>query len=134
MLTKLIGIILLFFEHKANKLKAKATLATFKYSGQKSRIRWPFKTDGAQFINLGKQCYMGLNDWLLCIEQNNQELFKPEITIGDNTYIGNNCHIVANNRITIWNNVLIADKIYIADNAHYKASLTTRLQLGSQPK
>lgn len=124
MLTRLIGIILLFFERKTDKLKANAILAKFKFSGQGSRIGWPFKVDGAQFISLGKQSYVGLNGWLICIEKYGQQRFNPEITIGDNTYIGNYCHIVANKRITIGNKILMADKIYIADNAHDYESLT----------
>lgn len=57
------------------------------------------------------------------IKRRNEQIFKPEIIIGENCCLGENIHITAINNVTIKDNVLTGRYVYISDNAHGKTTL-----------
>lgn len=101
-----------------NRIRSTALLAKLKAVGPGSRVEWPSKISGGQYITLGKNVYIAWNGWLFGNDRYGEQRFTPEILIDDGTYIGNSCHIVACCRVKIGKSVLIADRCYLSDNLH----------------
>ncbi|MDU1904883.1 MAG: DapH/DapD/GlmU-related protein [Dysgonomonas sp.] len=75
---------------------------------------------GGKYINIGKNVGIGAHAILTAWDKYENDHFLPEITIGNNVWIGEDCHITAINKIKIGNNVLMGKKITISDNSHGK--------------
>jgi acetyltransferase-like isoleucine patch superfamily enzyme len=52
------------------------------------------------------------------IDKFGQQIFKPNIIIGNNVSINTDVHIGCINKVVIGNNVLMASRIYISDHSH----------------
>lgn len=97
--------------------------------GEKSCLCYPLRLQGGgcKRIRIGNrtgiQAYSVLGCWEHYGCQNSdgnidEQLFEPEIIIGDDCSIGEFCHITAVNRITIGSGLLTGRFVYIGDNAH----------------
>jgi acetyltransferase-like isoleucine patch superfamily enzyme len=73
---------------------------------------------GASFISIGFNSVIEKDTRLYAWEKFNQQIFNPQIIIGDNTLIGRGSHISCINKILIGNNVAIASRCLIIDNVH----------------
>lgn len=73
---------------------------------------------GGKNITIGDNSIIGTRSILTVWENEGIQNHIPEITIGNNVYIGDDCHITAINKIEIKNNVLIGKKVTITDNSH----------------
>jgi acetyltransferase-like isoleucine patch superfamily enzyme len=62
---------------------------------------------------------------LEAISKYGNQLFKPEIVIGDNVTINTDVHIGCIDKVHIGNNVLLASRIYIADHSHGNTDFET---------
>lgn len=90
----------------------------FKHFGSSSRIMKGGYYNDLQCISIGEKCVIGENVALTAWSKFKDELFTPEIIIGDNVSIGFNSHITAINKIVIGNNVLMGKNVLITDNSH----------------
>lgn len=73
---------------------------------------------GGKYISIGNGVSIGKNVTLTAWDSYQDQRFKPEIIIGDNSSIGDDAHITAIDRIVIGNNVLFGKKVLITDNSH----------------
>ena len=89
---------------------------SFKHFGTKIFIVSPERIDGACFISLHDDVYIGLGAWLMALKTSDE--ITPELVIGNRVYIGRLFHAVSVNSLVIEDDVLIADKVYISDNTH----------------
>lgn len=79
---------------------------------------------GAQRIKIGSNTSIGHHTVLGCWEcYGEEELFEPEIIIGDDCKIGEYCHFSAIKKINIGSGLLTGRYVYIGDNAHGELSL-----------
>lgn len=95
----------------------------FKHFGKTSRIK-PFFSylRGAEYISIGSNCNIAAGVQLTAWDKYQDQVFTPEIVLGDNCSIGEDSHITAINSIRLGNNVLLGKKILITDNAHGASS------------
>lgn len=89
--------------------------SSFKGFGRRSTLSFPFRINGAKYINIGNKVHISEGAWIFAYQAMNQ---NPVINIDDGTYIGRFTHIVSVSKITIGKNVLISDKVYLSDNLH----------------
>ena len=123
---KLLGIVYPYSLHlKIRYYKSKVFTywhsSEFKYFGEKAIINYPFDFVGRKYISIGNNTCIGKRGSLTAWNNENGDLFFPEIIIGNDVSIGDDCHITAINKINIGNNVLIGKKVTITDNSHGKS-------------
>ena len=87
-------------------------------SGSGSRIVYPRKISGHQFIEIGSRVLIGHHCWIQAISEYAEQRFSPEIIVMDDVYIGNYCNIVSINSIRIGKGSVLSEAVYISDNAH----------------
>lgn len=106
-----------FLEKVYNKLKA-VLIYRFQFQsfGQKSRIDFALRIDGAKNIIVGSHVHIQYKTWLGALPLTGFQ--DCCLTISDGCVIGNFNHIYCTQKITIEENVLTADKVYISDNLH----------------
>ena len=90
----------------------KRSLGSF---GKKSSIIFPFRINGAKYVQIDKKVHISGFSWILALKHEGQE---PIVKIGSETRIARFLHLVALQKIEIADNVLIAEKVYISDNCH----------------
>ena len=73
---------------------------------------------GEQYIHIGKDVTIGQQIQLTAWDRFGDQVFTPQIVIGDGASIGDDAHITAVNRIEIGRNVLTGKHVLITDNAH----------------
>lgn len=92
--------------------------------GNSSSINYPcsLQGGGSKHIRIGTcTCIHGhaiLGCWKEYNAHDGQQLFTPEIIIGNNCNIGEYAHITACNKIRIGDGLLTGRYIYIGDNSH----------------
>lgn len=92
--------------------------------GHNSHIAYPciLQGGGESRISIGDNSHIGSHCILGCWKQYNafdgQQIFNPEIIIGDNCSIGEYSQITAISKITIGEGLLTGRYVYIGDNAH----------------
>lgn len=92
--------------------------------GHNSHIAYPciLQGGGESRISIGDNSHIGSHCILGCWKQYNtfdgQQIFNPEITIGDNCSVGEYSQITAVSRITIGDGLLTGRFVYIGDNSH----------------
>lgn len=92
-----------------------------------AEIRYPFKLLGSKYISIGKHFYCGSDSRIEAWDNYNaieQQVFVPQIKIGDNVRINGKCHIGAINSICIGNNVLMGSSVFITDHEHGRSDLS----------
>lgn len=73
---------------------------------------------GAKRISIGKGTIIQKNAVLGVWERYRDQLFSPELIIGDNCSLGQNIHISTINRIVIGDGLLTGRYVFISDNNH----------------
>lgn len=73
---------------------------------------------GADRILVGNSVRFGHGMRLEAIKSYHEQIFKPEITIGDGVTINDNCHIAAIGCVRIGDGVLVAGNVFISDHDH----------------
>lgn len=74
---------------------------------------------GAQYISIGDNVWFGKGVQLTAWSHSRaNQVFAPEIIIGNNCSVGDYSHITAINKIVIGDNVLLGKNVLITDNAH----------------
>lgn len=86
--------------------------------GEKSILNSPIDLGGGRYISIGNNSGICSNTILSAWDTYLEDHFNPEISIGDNVWIGEDAHITAINQIRIGNGVLIGKKVTITDNSH----------------
>lgn len=79
------------------------------------------KLVGARFINIGNDTVIRSNVELTAWERYKDEMFEPQIRIGNGCSVGDFAHITSINLIDIGNNVRMGKNVLITDNAHGKS-------------
>lgn len=92
--------------------------------GNFSSINYPcsLQGGGSKHIRIGAHtcihCHSILGCWKKYNAHDGQQLFTPEIIIGNNCDIGEYAHITACNKIKIGDGLLTGRYVYIGDNSH----------------
>jgi len=81
-------------------------------------INKPINLQGGKYISIGNNTGIGSYTILTAWDNYMNDKFSPEISIGNNVWIGEGCHITAINKIHIGDNVLMGKYITITDNSH----------------
>ena len=85
----------------------------------KVAIPWNARTEGEEFIKIGKDCVFQKHIWLEVIRSPELDRSnKPRLIIGDRVSIEEFVHIGCLTKIEIGNDVLMGSKIYISDHNH----------------
>lgn len=90
----------------------------FKSIGKNVFIHKGFILGGGEFITLGNNVSLGKYGTLTAWGIYEDEIYYPEITIGDDVTIGESFHISSINKILIKKSVLTGKNITISDNSH----------------
>ena len=75
-----------------------------------------------QYISIGKNFSSLYNLRIEAWDAYENEIFQPEIIIGDNVNLNSDCHIGCIDKVIIGDNVLIGSKVYISDHSHGEIS------------
>jgi len=81
-------------------------------------IESPAVINGHKFILIGDNFSSFERLRLEAFNKHLNNLYTPQIIIGNNVSINYDCHIGCINNVTIGNNVLIASKVFITDHYH----------------
>lgn len=75
---------------------------------------------GLDCMKIGQSFSAGRGLWLEAVTKYPaaEQIFSPQLIIGDHVSVGEYVHIGCNNRIVIGDNVLMGSKIYITDHNH----------------
>jgi acetyltransferase-like isoleucine patch superfamily enzyme len=73
---------------------------------------------GTKHLRIGQKFYAHSNLWIEAIPHYKDQVFQPEITIGDRVNMGDNVHLSCNQHIRIGNDVLFGSNIYVGDHQH----------------
>ncbi len=73
---------------------------------------------GAQYINLGSNLYIGRDIVWEVYDKYMSQSFNPKINIGNGCSFGDGGHITCINKISIGDGVRIGRKVFITDNSH----------------
>lgn len=76
--------------------------------------------EGKQYITFGNNSHLGANSWISAYDSYvfTDQKFKPQISIGDNVFIGDYSSITAIDKIIIEDGVETADFFYVSDHTH----------------
>ena len=86
--------------------------------GVGSLVHRPWKFFNRNFIQVGKNTYIGPYCIIMPIRKYGPYDYFGQITIGDNVHIGGNTQIHAVSSCTIANNAVISEYVYISDVSH----------------
>lgn len=105
-------------QNKYEKKELIQLLKRFRSVGSDFCISFPYFIIGEQYISIGDNFQAKKYLRLEAIKEYGNQIFNPEIIIGNNVSMEFNCHIGAIDKITIGDNVLIGSNIFMADNCH----------------
>lgn len=77
---------------------------------------------GGKYIHIGERFCADVDVKLEAWDQHLDEIFSPEIYIGDNVFLNSRTHISAINRMVIGNGVLTGSDVLICDNNHGRST------------
>jgi acetyltransferase-like isoleucine patch superfamily enzyme len=83
-----------------------------------SRIRFPRKIEGAECITIGSRVRILEHSWICMIKHWHDQAFTPQLTIGEDTYIGRHACITCATNISFERCVVASDHLYVADASH----------------
>ena len=86
--------------------------------GDKILFHAPVQLKGGEYISLGNNVVFGRNCILTAWDRYENQIFKPNIKVGENCNFGEYNHITAINNIQIGDNVLTGRWVTIKDNSH----------------
>jgi acetyltransferase-like isoleucine patch superfamily enzyme len=102
-----------YYIHKVDRLKRDC-----KSVGGNLRLNKDFFIVNPQYISFGHNCSSLHNLRLEAWDKYGEQVFRPEILIGDNVIFNSDCHIGCIDKVQIGDNVLIASRVYISDHSH----------------
>ena len=76
--------------------------------------------EGKQYIKFGNNSHLGANGWISAYDSYpyTNQVFTPQITIGNDVFIGDYSSITAIDKIIIEDGVETADFFYVSDHTH----------------
>jgi len=102
---------------------ARVPLARLKRAGHGIAVGRRVRIEHPECVSLGNGVFLNDHCWLSVVTENREagrptlEL-RPELTIGDGTYVGRFGTLACISRVAIGRNVLISDRVFIGDAAH----------------
>lgn len=88
-----------------------------RFVGKNVHLGWGVIIEHPDHISLGNSAYINDFCWLSIVKRG-EEAERPELLVGEGTYIGRFTNIACVNRISIGRKVMIADRCYIGDGVH----------------
>ncbi len=88
---------------------------TFKALGSGAFCVYPFRIDGAEWIEMGEKTFLQRGSWLYC---GSIDGLEPSLKLGKGCVFGYNNHITSVRDVKIGDFVLTANNVYISDNLH----------------
>ncbi|MBV5277923.1 MAG: acyltransferase [Campylobacteraceae bacterium] len=79
---------------------------------------FPLVSHGLEYVSIGDNFDVCARLRLEAYSKHLDNIYTPELIIGDNVSINYDCHIGCVNKVVIGNNVLIASKVFITDHFH----------------
>lgn len=89
-----------------------------KFKSHLGYVITPVVIEGYKYISIGKNTVIAKGAIITAIDSRHEELFTPEITIGEDCTLGEHIHITACNKVSIGNGVLTGRYVFISDNSH----------------
>jgi len=86
--------------------------------GAQSVIRTPHRIQGARYISIGDRSEVLWYGWINAITRYGDQELSPEITIGDDVFIGRFVNIQCANRVHIGDGCVFSDGCFISDTGH----------------
>ena len=102
------------------QLKSLLIRSNFKYCHKSVVFEGISKLLGTQFITIQKGCSFQSGLYLTAWPHCGDEVFNPNISIGENCSFGAHNHITCTNRIVIGDGLLTGKWVTITDNSHGK--------------
>lgn len=93
-------------------------LLAHKLGVSKVRIGSGATLRGLSFIRIGEDLSTEEGFWLEAISQYNDQIFSPQITIGQHARLSRFVHIAATNRVSIGDHALFGSNVLITDHNH----------------
>jgi acetyltransferase-like isoleucine patch superfamily enzyme len=89
-------------------------------AGTGTRMGPPLRIEGSQYIHMGNDCHIGTGCWLGAYDSYpfSTQRFTPQITIGNNVFVGDHSIITSVNKIIIEDGVELSHYVYISDHVH----------------
>lgn len=115
--------VLYYFIHPSEvieKIRWKIIKKKFASCGENSSMGKGFTINGAEYIDIGSNTYIGANGQISAYDsyQENSTGIIPHISIGNNVSIMACCHISCANCIVIGDGTLFGDNVFVTDNYH----------------
>ncbi len=111
--------IFLYFKKAYLILKTKLFYGFFlKYVGKNTYIDKPILLHGMKYIELGRNVIIFKNCRIELLPKYGDQMFEPQLLIGDYTQIHQNAHITCSGSITVGKNVVITSNVTITDINH----------------
>ena len=112
-----LGVVKLFKWIK-NSLLSGYINANLKACGKNFSIQSPCYYHGLHHISIGDNFTSFAGIRIEAYEKHLNNIYTPELIIGNNVSMNHDCHIGCINKIHIGNNVLIGSKVFITDHFH----------------
>ncbi len=96
--------------------------------GKGSYVREHAQIGGGKHISLGNHTRISPYARLQCFELISSEKLNPQITIGNNVFIGRNVTISCCNKVTIGDDTMITGYVFICDSNHGMTPNTIRYE------
>ena len=91
---------------------------SYKKFGKRSLIYKPILISGKKYISVGDHVFIRNSARIECINKWNNELFYPNLVIGDHVTIEQNLHLTCAGEITIGDNTVITENVMITNIDH----------------
>jgi acetyltransferase-like isoleucine patch superfamily enzyme len=101
-----------------NRVKWWRIKLKFKSIGGNATVRMPVFIKNPQYISIGNNFNALWNLRIEAWDRYIDQVFSPEIIIGDNVNINSDVHIGCIDKVVIGSGVLMASRIYINDHSH----------------
>lgn len=94
-----------------------------KRCGDRFFISVPREIRGEKYMKLGESFWAEKGLDLQCLDRYGNEVFHPQLSIGNNAHFGYFCHIGCIGSISIGDNLLVGRNVYITDHFHGKGTM-----------
>ena len=87
-------------------------------AGLNVSIQRPHRIEAAEYISVGERTTIREGALIVPIIESAGVQYQPQITIGNDVYIGPNLYMVALSRITIGDGCVLSESVFLNDNNH----------------
>jgi acetyltransferase-like isoleucine patch superfamily enzyme len=115
---KLLFLVYRVFRRLRNEISTLLFKSVISEIGTEIRVDWPFYGLGFKYMKVGSNFSASSGLRLDAFDEYAGVEHSPEITIGNNVFLGYYVHIGAIGRMEIGNNVLISSHVLITDHQH----------------